>query len=144
MALKRIGAYAGAAQDFATPAHVETYMRQIYAPFGPLTDENWRHMATHGTRKLANGRLTLAHDPNIAQPFLLLEHDVDFWAAYDRIRCPVLLLRGLQSDILTKEVAQEMTRRGPKAQLVEFPKTGHAPALMDPTQIRVIANFLAT
>jgi pimeloyl-ACP methyl ester carboxylesterase len=144
LALKRIGAYAGAKTDFADLKEAETYMRQIYAPFGDLSDENWHHLAAHGTRPLLDGRLTLAHDPAIAQAFLLLDQDVDFWSAYDRIRCPVLLLRGLQSDILTSDVAQEMTRRGPKAQLIEFPKTGHAPTLMDPTQIRVIANFLVS
>ena len=43
---------------------------------------------------------------------------------------------------LPAEVAEEMTRRGPKANLAEFPRVGHAPALMDPTQIGLIAEFL--
>jgi pimeloyl-ACP methyl ester carboxylesterase len=142
LSLKRIGAYAGMSKEFADVAEVEAYMRQIYEPFGDLSDENWRHLAEHGTRTLNNGKLVLAHDPTLAQPFLLLDQDVDFWSAYDKIRCPVLLLRGLKSDILSNEVAQQMTRRGPKAQLIEFPKVGHAPALMGSTQISVIANFL--
>ena len=61
---------------------------------------------------------------------------------YDRIRCPVLLIHGLNSDILTPQIAEQMTRRGPNAKLIEFPKTGHAPALMDLTQIATIAEFL--
>jgi pimeloyl-ACP methyl ester carboxylesterase len=142
LSLKRIGAYAGVSKEFTDVAEVDAYMRQIYEPFGDLSNENWRHLAEHGTRTLTNGKLVLAHDPAIAQPFLLIDQDVDFWKAYDKIRCPVLLLRGLKSDILPVEVAQEMTRRGPKAQLVEFPKIGHAPALMGPTQIAVIAKFL--
>jgi len=64
------------------------------------------------------------------------------WPAYDRIRCPVLVLHGLNSDVLPTPIAQEMTRRGPHAELVEFPKIGHAPALMDQTQIAIIAGFL--
>jgi pimeloyl-ACP methyl ester carboxylesterase len=36
-----------------------------------------------------------------------------------------------------------MTRRGPRARLVEFPGVGHAPALMDRAQIAVIEDFLA-
>jgi hypothetical protein len=39
-------------------------------------------------------------------------------------------------------IAQEMTQRGPRAELVEFPKIGHAPALIYPTQIAIIAQFL--
>jgi pimeloyl-ACP methyl ester carboxylesterase len=46
------------------------------------------------------------------------------------------------SDVLPTPIAQEMTQRGPRAQLVEFPKIGHAPALMDPTRIAIIAEFL--
>ncbi|MGE3622500.1 MAG: alpha/beta fold hydrolase [Bdellovibrionales bacterium] len=142
LALKRIGAYTGTQPDFANTGDVEKYMRQIYAPFGELSDENWRHLATHGTRTLPSGRLALAHDPAIAQALLTLEHDVDLWAAWDRIRCPVLVLRGLKSDILPSEVAQDMTLRGPRAKLVEFPKIGHAPALMDPTHLSIITEFL--
>ena len=86
--------------------------------------------------------MSLAWDPAIARPILAIDQDVDLWSAYDRIRCAVLLLHGLHSDILSTPIAQEMTRRGPRAKLVEFPKIGHAPALMDPTQIAVIAEFL--
>jgi pimeloyl-ACP methyl ester carboxylesterase len=48
----------------------------------------------------------------------------------------------LKSDILPTPVAQEMTQRGPRAELLEFPNIGHAPALMDPTQIAIISEFL--
>jgi len=142
LALKRIGSYVGEAREFANAGEVEKYMREIYAAFGDLTDENWRHLAMHGTRFVGNGKLALAHDPAIALPFLQIEQDVDLWNIYDRVRCPVLVLHGTKSDILSAQVAEEMTRRGPRAQLIEFPKTGHAPALMDPTQIAVINEFL--
>jgi pimeloyl-ACP methyl ester carboxylesterase len=131
-ALKRIGGYVGSPPEFTDPQAVEKYFREIYASFGKLSDENWRHLAAHGTRPLPDGKLA----------FLAVDKDIDFWDAYDRIQCPVLLLRGLKSDVLPAEVAQEMTRRGPRAQLVEFPRIGHAPALMDPTQIELIAEFL--
>ena len=91
---------------------------------------------------MPNNKLSLAWDPAIALPFHAVNQDVDLCAAYDRIRCPVLLLHGLHSDVLPTSIAQEMTRRGPRAQLVEFPKIGHAPALLDSTQIAIIAEFL--
>jgi pimeloyl-ACP methyl ester carboxylesterase len=56
----------------------------------------------------------------------------------------MLLMRGTQSDVLSSETAQEMTQRGPKPQLVEFPKVGHAPALMEPMQIGIISGFLGS
>jgi pimeloyl-ACP methyl ester carboxylesterase len=64
------------------------------------------------------------------------------WAAYDAIRCPTLLLRGKESDLLTPDAAREMTQRGPKPQLVEFEGVGHAPTLMHLNQIAAVQNFL--
>ena len=63
---------------------------------------------------------------------------------WDRIACPTLLLRGGVSDILSAEVADEMTRRGPKARLVEFDGVGHAPWLATQDQIAPITEFLLT
>jgi pimeloyl-ACP methyl ester carboxylesterase len=122
---------------------VEKYMREVYAPFGDLSDENWHHLARYGARTMPYNKLSLAWDPAIAQPFLAADQDVDLWSAYDRIRCPVLLLHGLLSDVLPTPIAQEMSQRGPRAELVEFPKIGHAPALMDPTQIATLHSFCA-
>jgi pimeloyl-ACP methyl ester carboxylesterase len=61
---------------------------------------------------------------------------------YDRIRCPMLVLRGAQSDVLPSAAAHEMTQRGPKPRLIEFANTGHAPALIDPAQIGAVEEFL--
>ncbi|MGH8768703.1 MAG: alpha/beta fold hydrolase, partial [Burkholderiales bacterium] len=59
-----------------------------------------------------------------------------------QVRCPTLLLRGADSDLLLAETAQEMTRRGPNAKLVEFAGIGHAPMLMAADQIEVVKAFL--
>ena len=140
-ALRRIGAYLGNNPVFDDLEGVEKHLREIYSPFGDLTDENWRHLAHYSARPIGN-KFSLAFDPAIAQPFLAINQDVDLWWAYDRVRCPVLLLHGVDSDVLPAPIAQEMTQRGPRAELVEFPRIGHAPALMDSTQIATIAAFL--
>lgn len=61
---------------------------------------------------------------------------------WDAITCPVLILRGQESDILAHVTAQTMLTRGPEAELVEFPGIGHAPMLMDLAQIDVVRAFL--
>jgi len=142
-ALQRIASYVGQVKNFADTGEVERHMRQIYAGFGALTDAQWQHLAAHGTRATQDNSLALAHDPAIAQNFAALEQDVDFWPRYDRIRCPVLLIRGERSDILTADTAQAMTERGPKAKLLTLPAIGHAPALMDAAQIKAVTDFLA-
>ena len=70
--------------------------------------------------------------------------DVDLWAPWDAIARPTLVLRGEQSDILMKEDAEAMTRRGPRAKLVTFAGIGHAPALMADDQIAAIRDFLVS
>ena len=140
--LKRISGYVGQVPEFADLGEVEKHMRKIYAPFGVSTDADWKAMAEFGSRKLPNGKYALGHDPAIALNFTKLEENVEFWDAYDRIRCPVLLLRGEKSDVLSRETARQMTERGPKANLVELPGVGHAPALTDPEQIGIICEFL--
>ncbi len=71
------------------------------------------------------------------------EADVDLWELWDALRCPVMVLRGETSDVLPADAAAEMTRRGPRARLVEFADVGHAPALMSDDQIAVVRDWLA-
>lgn len=141
--LERIAGYVGKDPVFEDMAAAEAYYRLVLAGFGNLTDADWRHLATHGVRTLPDGRFGMAYDPGIAEAFRKQPvTDVDLWAVWDMIRCPVLVIRGENSDILTRETAEGMTRRGPKATVVEIEATGHAPGLMDEHQIGLIARFL--
>ena len=81
--------------------------------------------------------------PRFAVPFTSKPpEDVDLWPVWDAVRCRTLVLRGAESDLLLRDTAEAMTRRGPKAQLIEFPGIGHAPALMAPDQIAAVRGFL--
>ena len=142
-ALERIAAYIGEDPRFPSLGELEAYLRLIYASFGPLTDAQWRHLAEHGARRHADGRWGMRHDPGIAVPLRKGPlAAVDLWQHYDAIRCPTLLLRGAQSDLLRTDTAQEMTRRGPRARLIEFEGVGHAPMLMAADQIEAVRDFL--
>ena len=68
--------------------------------------------------------------------------DINLWPLYDAIRCPTMVLRGAQSDVLAHETALEMSGRGPKAKLVEVPAVGHAPMLLEESQVRIVQDFL--
>ena len=121
---------------------LEQYLRTVWRPFGPLTDEQWRHLASTSARRYDDGSFRPAYDPGIAAAFAGELEDVVLWPLWDAIACPTLVLRGKQSDLLLRETAEEMTRRGPKARLVEFDGIGHAPALMAVDQIEVVRDFL--
>lgn len=143
VALQRIAAYVGQPISFASLDEMERYVRTVAASFGPLTDAQWRHLTVHGARRLEDGRYAFCYDPGIAEGFkAVVDEDVDLWPVWDAIRCPVLLLRGEQSDVLTREDAETMTRRGPRATLVEFAGIGHAPALMAEDQIAAVRDWL--
>lgn len=144
-ALERIGAYAGADPSFDDKAGIEAYLRETYAGFGPLTDEQWRHMAEISARPKPDGRFGLAYDPAIGDAFESAppKADVELWPLWDALSCPVMVLRGETSDVLPADAAAEMTTRGPTARLVEFAGVGHAPALMSDDQIAVVRDWLA-
>lgn len=141
-ALDRIGAYAGTDPHFGTIAQVEAHIRERYAPFGALSDAQWRHMAETSVRAVDDG-YALACDPAIGAPFLEKPlEDFEMWAVWDAIRCPVLVLRGGDSDLLTAETARAMTERGPGATVHEFAGIGHAPALMAEAQVTLVRDWL--
>lgn len=141
--LRRIGQYVGTAPRFASMADAETYIREVSAPFGPLTDAQWRHLTQYTVRPVEGG-FAMVYDPGIGDVFrqtpILM--DVDLWDTYDRIRCPTLALRGAESDLLEHATLEAMAERGPCARTVEFAGIGHAPMLMDAGQIATVRDFL--
>ncbi|MBI1209103.1 MAG: alpha/beta fold hydrolase [Azospirillum sp.] len=142
-ALERIGDYVGADPVFEDVAALEAYLRFVYLSFGSLDDAHWRHLAEISARTRPDGRLGLAYDPGIAAPFKTQPlTDVDLWPVWERIACPVLVLRGAESDLLLAETAAEMAVRGPRATVVEIPGCGHAPPLMAREQIALVCDFL--
>lgn len=142
-ALQRLRAYLGTDSAFEDLEAAERWLREVRAPFGPLSDEEWRRMTERTVRQAEGGAYRLHYDPHIAVPFARTAgRDVDVWDVWDRITCPVLVLRGAESDLLLAETAAEMTSRGPKAEVVELPGVGHAPALMDAAQIECISDWL--
>jgi pimeloyl-ACP methyl ester carboxylesterase len=142
--LERLSTYVGKTVSYASFEDLEQYIRAISATFGPLTDAQWRHLTQTSALRKDDGSWGTNYDPAIGLPFKGEIVDVALWPFWDQVRAPTLLLRGKDSDLLLAETAREMTTRGPKATLVEFPGIGHAPMLMEQSQIAVIREFLAT
>lgn len=142
--LNRIGAYLGTGATFELIEAMETAVRTNNAPYGPLSDSEWRKVTVDSARLLPNGRYGYNYDPHLGDPYKSGPvDDVDLWPLWDAVSCPVLVLRGEHSDVLAREVAEAMTHRGPKARLVEFAGLGHAPQLLSEDQIGVVRDFLA-
>ena len=142
--LQRISDYVGRAPKFDTFDDAEKYIRLVSEPFGPLSDAQWRHLTEFCLQRASDGRLEMCYDPAIGEPFrqALSSGDIDLWPIYDRIRCPTLVLRGADSDLLNAETLQAMAMRGPRPQTVEIPGVGHAPMFLDAGQIGIVRDFL--
>ena len=145
-AIARIRAYAGNPPAFATMAEMEAFFRQVYKPFGALTDAQWRRLTETSTRRLPDGRVTPHYDPDMVLQFVDHPDDYEVWQHYDAIEVPVLCLRGAESDLVLRETTDEMLRRGPGARglarVVEVPGCGHAPALNVPEQLALVTDFI--
>lgn len=145
-ALDRIKAYAGQPPAFATVTELEAFFRQVYQPYGWLSDAQWRRLTETSTRRLPDGRVTPHYDPAMVQQFIHHPEDYRNWDHYDALDLPVLCLRGVDSDLVEPEVIEAMRHRGPgvrgQLQVVEIPGCGHAPALNVPAQWDLVTDFL--
>jgi pimeloyl-ACP methyl ester carboxylesterase len=152
-ALLRIKGYITRGRRFSSEAEVEAYLREVCAPFGTLTDEQWRHLARHGARRTDDGSYELRYDPGIGEglhghidPEFPIGPDVlrgiDLWNIWSKLKCPTLVLRGEQSEVLLPKTVAEMRARKPDVEIAEFAGVGHAPALMSADQIAVVKKFL--
>lgn len=141
--IRRIGEYIGRAPRFAGLEEAERYIRAVSAPFGALSDTQWRALTESSVRPAADGGLEMIYDPKIADSFhrATAAGMIDLWPMFDRVRCPTRVVRGELSDLLSTEVAQAMTARGPHPDLVQVPGVGHAPMFMDEAQIAIAREF---
>jgi len=144
-----IGAYLGDPVRWRTVDEAADYLLAISPGFGPHTREQWLALTRPMLKPDKSGPGLIPHyDPKIAVPYRSVTPEVVtagetlLWHCYDALRCPVLLLRGAESDLLTRETALAMTQRGPRARLHEFAGVGHAPTLVAPQQVQVVQEFL--
>jgi len=147
-ALQRIGAYVGQQMRFDSVEAGAQALRAISEGFGRFDDAQWLALNRPMFRTEAAG-VRLHYDPAIGvnlralNPALVAAGEAQLWDAWDRLRQPVLLLRGEHSDLLSQETATSMSLRGPRARLVTLPDVGHAPLLDRPEQQAPVLAFLS-
>lgn len=147
-ALERIGRYLGLPVRFANLEQAADAMWAVSTSFGPHTRDQWLALSRPQLRPDGQGGLLPHYDPSIAVPFRAVTREVAaageaaLWAAWGQVRCPTLLLRGAESDLLSRETAQRMAASGPQPRVHEFSGVGHAPTLVQPDQRQVVRDFL--
>ena len=145
--LARIGEYIGKPLTWASEDEAADYLLTISEGFGPHTRAEWLALTRPMLRRDGE-RLRLHYDSAIAAPLRAVTAEIAaageaaLWAAYDRIRCPTLVLRGASSDVLSRDTAAAMAARGPRARVHEFAGVGHAPTIVAAEQVAVVRDFL--
>lgn len=145
--LLRIADYVGEKRYWDSEDKAAAFLRSIAEGFGPHTAEQWLALCRPQLKAEGSG-FTLHYDLSIAEVFKAVTPEsvaagnAALWHAYEALRCQVLLLRGAESDLLSRAAAQAMTQRGPGAKLIEFEGVGHAPMLVQPDQVEAVRDFL--
>jgi pimeloyl-ACP methyl ester carboxylesterase len=146
--LARIKSYLGKMPRPHTLADGAEILKHLFAPqFPRLTAEQWRTAAQRAWR-LRNGEIEPTYDVQLAQT--LVDFDIEhplpsLWNEFDSLaQLPMLVIRGVNSDILSKLTLDAMAARHPGMQSIEVPDQGHVPLLEGEYLLRRIAAFAAT
>jgi pimeloyl-ACP methyl ester carboxylesterase len=145
-ALKRIGDYLGKAARFDTLQQGVEQAALLAQSFGSLTPDEWRDINTPLLHE-SDGAWQFRYDPRIAQPFaattpeLVALGEAALWKSFAAIEGPVLVVRGAQSDLLSRETVAQMLARGRNVASAEIAGVGHAPAFLAADQIELARRF---
>ena len=99
-----------------------------------------RYLAERGGRQGADGRWRHKFDRNVYSKREL----IDIPPLWDRVKVPVLLVKGGLSDRITPEIQADIQARAPQAALAEVPGSEHHVTLDNPAGfVREVRAFLA-
>ncbi|MEM6818688.1 MAG: alpha/beta hydrolase [Pseudomonadota bacterium] len=143
--LARIQQYTGKLPPVASWDDARDQVKLVYGETLPgLDDDDFELLARRSFAEDANGVPVLRFDPNIGRAIRELDMELgDMWTRLDDMRdVPMLLLRGENSDILSREVAMRMQSQHPQLTLVEVLDRGHVPLLDESDSVAAIHAFL--
>lgn len=118
----------------------------LYGDSAPdLTHADWRAYAER-TFHMRDARPVLSYDPRLREAVEASIPDAppDLWPLFEAVACPLLVLRGANSNILSAKTVAEMARRKPALTAVEVPNRGHCPLLDEPAVLDAMIPFLET
>jgi pimeloyl-ACP methyl ester carboxylesterase len=116
-------------------ASADAYLRVLERHYPGVSSARLARLAQHWLRPRADGRLELKLDlrpADTAAAPSLASAEPELWEALRRLPCPVLVVRGAASDVLSAEAADAMLDALQKGQLAVVPRAGHSVMLDNP------------
>jgi len=122
-------------EDFVARAHAFNPRRSL---------DNIRERLRHNLRRLESGRWTWKYDPALRNPGRAAGDISTLWDRLTAIRCPVLIVRGEESDILAPETAARLATLV-HAEVRTVPGAGHSVMGDNPSGfLAAVEPFLAS
>ncbi|TPE50200.1 alpha/beta fold hydrolase [Amaricoccus solimangrovi] len=144
--LDRIMGYLGIAPKGRTYADVAAALRATSgAEFPDVPLERWEISARRWFAETPDG-IGLNYDPKLRDAVLegSAAPTPDMWPLFDAFAgIPLAVLRGANSDLLSRETVAEMARRRPDLIAAEVPNRGHVPFLDEPEALGALDALLA-
>ena len=144
---ERIAGYtAGVPASFPSFEAVAAWAREQYPWLAGMPQEQATEAVRWAVRENPDGSWRFKFDPAIGRAVRPSPETADaarriWWSAWSALRCPVLLIRGAESDILSAATADEMQRRQPAMLRADVPGVGHAPTLTEPAALAALQRF---
>ncbi len=144
-ALDLVSSLAKAPTQYATKEDAVAFLKKRCAAWGITDPAVWDHLIEHDIIAQPDGTWRMHYDPAIGATLKDQGNEtLAFWELWEQIRQPLLLIRGGQSVILPKDIADRMQQeyKGTRMETVTFENCGHVPNLMQPEQIEPLAAWL--
>ena len=107
-------------QDYESPQEAATYLKKIMKLAPP---EGIDESVEHGMRKMENGRYTWKYDPALFRRPAPLPYNM--WDVVKKITVPTLLLYGSHSNVVNKELAEQLAATMPNCTIQRIERAGH-------------------
>lgn len=144
--LENIMGYLGVTPRAKTYPEVAAALRaRMGERFPGLADATWESLARRWFDEGPDG-LVLNYDARIRDALAAQSEGpaVDLWPLFDALAgVPVAVVRGANSDLLTRETVEKMRERRPDLIVAEVPDRGHVPFLDEPEALAALEALLA-
>lgn len=142
--LEAIKGYLGRNPPQKTLAEAAAARARDWTAFEGVPPDRWLSEVRNHYDAWPSG-LTIRYDPRLREAVLAAgaQPAPDLWPLFDALEgLPLALIRGANSDLLSRETADEMTRRRPDMIRADVPGRGHVPFLDEPEALDALARWV--